>query len=164
MSSSNSQGRGPSPYTNWEAASGGRSRGGFVPLLSGRRGVIAGLAVRCNAMRRQRLAIAIGQVRSLPGDGRPSPPASRRRAPASPCRDSSADASSAEGRRSQGGVLVGGGRGCVTRHLSPWRWGTNRAATPGASAQLQHPRQVGPPSPRPIRPKLAAISRLFAKR
>jgi hypothetical protein len=51
----------------------------FVALLSGRRGMIAGLAVTCNAMRRQRLAIGMGQVRSLPGDGRPRPrqPASR---------------------------------------------------------------------------------------
>ena len=44
----------------------------FVALLSGRRGVIAGLAVTCNAMRPGALAIAIAQVRSLPG-GRPRP-------------------------------------------------------------------------------------------
>jgi hypothetical protein len=38
----------------------------------------------------------------------------------------------AGGRHSQGAVLVGGGRRCVTRHLLPWRWGRNRAATPCA--------------------------------
>jgi hypothetical protein len=56
-----------------------------------------------------------------------------------------------------------GVRRCVTRHLLPWRWGRNRAATPCARAQLQHPRRAGPPSRRPIRPKRAAVSRLFAQ-
>jgi hypothetical protein len=57
----------------------GEAEGVFLPLPTGRPGTIAGLAVTCNAMRRQRLAIAIGQVRSLPGDGRPGPrhPAAR---------------------------------------------------------------------------------------
>ena len=57
----------------------------------------------------------------------------------------------------------GGSRGCVTRHLLPWGVGRIRAATPCASAQLQHPRQVGPPSRLPIRPKRAAVSRLLAQ-
>jgi hypothetical protein len=61
------------------------------------------------------------------------------------------------------GGLGGGGRGRVTRHLLRWRWGGIRIATPCASAQLQHPRRAGPPSRRPIWPKRAAVSRLFAQ-
>jgi hypothetical protein len=102
------------------------------------------------------LAIAIAQVRSLPGDGRPRPrqPASRTSFPITQ-----------QMRRgsTQGAVLVGGGP--AVRYTSPFALagGRIRAATPCASAQLQHPRQVGPPSRGPIRPKRAAISRLFAQ-
>jgi len=61
------------------ARAGRRSRGRVPTAAKWERGVIAGLAVTCNAMRRQRLAIGMGQVRSLPGDGRPGPrhPAAR---------------------------------------------------------------------------------------
>ena len=48
------------------------------------------------------------------------------------------DAPSRRGSTLTRGGLGGGVRGCVTRHLLPWPWGTNFAATPCASAQLQH--------------------------
>jgi hypothetical protein len=59
----------------------------------------------------------------------------------------------AGGKHSQGAVLLGGSPG--VRYTSPFALagGRIRAATPCASAQLQHPRQIGPPSRRPIRPK-----------
>jgi hypothetical protein len=52
------------------------------------------------------------------------------------------------------------GGGPAVRYSSPFALagGRIRAATSFASAQLQHPRQVEPPSRRPIRPKRAAIS------
>jgi hypothetical protein len=78
------------------------SRRVFIALLSGRRGMIAVLAV------------AICQVRSLPGDCTLAP-ASRRRAPASLSRCAIPPGVDTHKGRSWGG------RGCVTRHLLPWR-------------------------------------------
>jgi hypothetical protein len=62
------------------------------------------------------------------------------------------------GRHSQGAVLVGGGpEGALHITFCP-SGGRIRAATSCASAQLQHPHQVEPPSRRPIWPKRAAVS------
>jgi hypothetical protein len=107
----------------------------------------------------------------LPGDGRPRPP------PAGGAHQLAQQMSHlAADRHSQGAVW--GGPGVDTHEGRSW-WGgsrgvrytsrfalaggRNRAATPCASAQLQHPRQVGPPSRLPIRPKRAAVSRLLAQ-
>jgi hypothetical protein len=111
--------------------------------------------VTCNAMRRRRL----GQRDGLPGDCALAP-ASRRRAPASPLLSRCAIPPGVDTHK---GRSWWGGRRCVTRHLLRWRWARIRAATSFASAQLQHPRHVEPPSRRPIRPKRAAISRLLAQ-
>jgi hypothetical protein len=108
-----------------------------------------------NAMRRERLGHRDQSgAQDPPGEGPPPNGAHELR---------SADAPSCRRSTLARGGLGGGVRRCVTRHLLPWRWGRNRAATPCAPAQLQHPRRAGPPSRPPIRPKRAAISRLLAQ-
>jgi hypothetical protein len=64
----------------------------------------------------------------------------------------------------KGGLGGGGGsRGRVTRHLLPQQGAESapRRSVPQRSSST--PRQAGPPSRRPIRPKQAAISRLLAR-
>jgi hypothetical protein len=126
----------------------GEAEGVFLPLLTGRRGVIRWpLAVTCNAMRRRRLGHRDGSGAEPPGRLRPRP-ASRgahqlrsRRCAIPPGVDTHGGGlgggvrGSTLTRGSLGGRVS---RGCATRHLLPWPWGRNRAATPCASAQLQH--------------------------
>jgi hypothetical protein len=97
-------------------------------VLKWERGAIAGLAVTCNAMRRQRLAIGMGQVRSSRATGGLAP-VSRF---AHQLRHCSADAPSVGGRHSQGAVLVGGSGGAL--HVT---------FCPGSGAQTA-PRRLGP--------------------
>jgi hypothetical protein len=73
--------------------------------------MIAGPAVTCNAMRRQRLGIAIAQVRTRATGGLAHTPALR--APASPCRAPSRRGSTLTrgGLRGRGSTLTRGGLG-----------------------------------------------------
>jgi hypothetical protein len=89
----------------------GEAEGVFLPLLSG--------GDRC--------------AQDPPGDGRLRP-----RQPAARMSFGQQMRHPAGSRPSPGRSLWGGVRGCVTRHLLPWRGARIRAATPCASAQLQH--------------------------
>jgi hypothetical protein len=109
-----------------------------------------------------------------PGDGIRSRPRFERRKPFLDARKSRFDCGDAlvrlfekvrrpaGDRHSQRAVLVGGGPGVplhVTFCLAVGQKPRREALCPSAAPA---PRQAGPPSRRPIRPKRAAISRLFA--
>jgi hypothetical protein len=115
---------GPSSRGSALGASGpAKPTGVFVALLSGRRGMIAVLAV------------AIGQGQSLPGgDGRPR----LTRQPALRTSFAPGGAPSRRGVDTHNGGLGGGGRGALHVIFLRWRWARIRAATPCARAQLQH--------------------------